>query len=100
MRAFSPKRMFSVLLVAAVCGFSASSALAVLPHTHGEDQNHSKHATCPVHQAAHQGFHAAIEVSPSIGSSFEAPFLASAEFFSPAALPVPVRVSRAPPLAL
>lgn len=49
------KKSLAFLTVLAVLLFGVAGALAVIPHGHGDDFDHSKHASCPVYQA---GLHA------------------------------------------
>ena len=52
------KKSLSILAIAAIVFLGVVGALAVVPHTHGNDFDHSKHATCPVYQFSLQGFNA------------------------------------------
>jgi hypothetical protein len=46
------KKLFVLFILAAVVSSFGLAGLNVLPHTHGEDIDHSQHADCPVHQAS------------------------------------------------
>jgi hypothetical protein len=54
------KKFFLILLVLAFAVAGVAGALAVVPHGHDEDFDHSKHASCPVYQAQLQGTNALI----------------------------------------
>jgi len=54
------KKFFSVLTIVAVISLGVVGALAVVPHVHGKDLDHSKHETCPVYQFSLQNLNAAI----------------------------------------
>jgi hypothetical protein len=45
------RKFLSVLGILAVLCVSVTGALAVIPHGHGDDLDHSKHAACPIFQA-------------------------------------------------
>jgi hypothetical protein len=64
------KRTLSILAVVAVLFLGVVGALAVIPHAHGKDFDHSEHATCPIYQLSLQNFSA---VFPDV--------LAAAAFF-------------------
>lgn len=57
-------KFIAVLLTVAVVLAGGAQALAVVPHVHGHDADHSAHSTCPVHQAQLASF-CAPEVSGS-----------------------------------
>ena len=46
------KKVLSVLLIAAVIILAFMGALAVIPHVHGSDTDHSSHKICPVYQVS------------------------------------------------
>ncbi len=46
------KKLFVLLVLAAVFSSFGLAALNVLPHTHGEDFDHSQHSGCVLHQAS------------------------------------------------
>jgi hypothetical protein len=50
------KKFFSILLVFSVVLLALLGALAVLPHAHPGDFNHSQHPACPVYQLALHAF--------------------------------------------
>ena len=52
------KKFLAALAIVAVMGFGIVGALAVIPHTHGKDFNHSQHQTCPVYQFGISNVHA------------------------------------------
>lgn len=66
------KKVFSILLVAGVLCVGLTGALAVVPHVHGRDFNHSQHETCPVHQLSLHPLHLA-----SVEAAFLVVFLAA-----------------------
>jgi hypothetical protein len=45
------KKFLTLLGIFAILCVSVTGALAVIPHGHGDDLDHSKHAACPVFQA-------------------------------------------------
>ena len=53
------KKFLAVLAVLAIACVSVTGALAVIPHAHGSDFDHSQHKTCPVHQVGLSGVQAA-----------------------------------------
>ncbi len=59
------KKLFILFLVMVLVFTGGMAALSVLPHAHGEDLDHSKHSTCPVHQLGHIGFAATAVVFAS-----------------------------------
>ncbi len=54
------KKLFSVFIIAGVVCLALIGALSVVPHVHGDDFNHSEHASCPIHQLGQHGFQAII----------------------------------------
>ena len=52
------KKLLAVVSIVAVLFLGVVGALAVIPHTHGNDYNHSKHESCPVYQFGVQKIHA------------------------------------------
>jgi len=52
------KKALVVLAIFAVVCLGVVDALAVIPHTHGHDLNHSHHETCPVFQLSLCNVHA------------------------------------------
>ena len=52
------KKKLSLLLVTSILFFGVVGALAVIPHVHGKDFNHSHHETCPVYQFGIGNVHA------------------------------------------
>ena len=56
------KKFLAALAIAAIFSLAIVGALAIVPHTHGSDLNHSKHSTCPVYQFGLHGFQAAFSV--------------------------------------
>ncbi|MBI4432326.1 MAG: hypothetical protein HY592_02445 [Candidatus Omnitrophica bacterium] len=52
------KKTILCLAVAAVLAAGVMGGLSLLPHTHGDDVDHSQHTTCPIHQFGLQGFQA------------------------------------------
>ncbi len=46
------KKILSALTILAVVALGVTGALAVIPHVHSHDLNHSQHTTCPVYQAS------------------------------------------------
>ncbi|MGH7197572.1 MAG: hypothetical protein ACREH5_02370 [Candidatus Omnitrophota bacterium] len=48
------RKFLTVLFIFALAALSMTGALAVIPHGHGDDLDHSRHASCPVHQAGLQ----------------------------------------------
>jgi hypothetical protein len=55
------KKFFVILGVLAIACVSVTGALAVVPHGHDGDLDHSRHTACPVYQA---GLHSLECVSP------------------------------------
>jgi hypothetical protein len=49
------KKLLTIAAIFAIVLLGITGALAVIPHAHGDDFDHSKHQTCPVYQA---GLHA------------------------------------------
>ena len=54
------KKALSVLTILAIICLGVLGALAVLPHAHGNDLNHSHHKDCPVYQFGLDNVHADI----------------------------------------
>lgn len=54
------KKLLVVAAVTGVVALGVLGALAVVPHAHGHDYNHSSHEACPVHQAALLSVHAVV----------------------------------------
>ena len=52
------RKALSVVVVSSVLFFGVVGALAVIPHVHGKDFNHSQHETCPVYQFGISNVHA------------------------------------------
>lgn len=46
------KKSLAVLAIVAVFSLGIIGALAIVPHIHGDDTDHSKNQGCAVHQAA------------------------------------------------
>lgn len=91
------KKFLVLILLAAVALAGGAAALAVVPHCHEDDLDHSRHGDCAVHQA--QGFLLGTAVVAL--TLFHAPLRESFEptaraFFSPSFLSNP-RDLRAPP---
>ena len=55
------KKCLAGLSIVAVLFLGIVGALAVIPHTHGHDVDHSKHQSCPVYQFGIQNTHAAVD---------------------------------------
>ncbi len=90
-----------ILCVAAAILFSAFlGALAVVPHAHGHDLDHSSHKSCPVHQ---KGLHSsdAVFLTAALWTSISL-FRLPAETLSSFELSeaVALHLSRAPPALL
>jgi hypothetical protein len=51
----SPKKFLAVLLASALLFIGAEAALTALPHSHGNDFDHSHHGACPIHQLGLHG---------------------------------------------
>ncbi len=46
------KNFFAVILACALVFIGGEAALVALPHSHGDDFDHSHHGACPVYQLA------------------------------------------------
>lgn len=44
------KKFLAGLVICSVVVLGIIGALAVIPHVHGNDTDHSQHETCPIHQ--------------------------------------------------
>ena len=44
------KKILAGFVICAVVVLGILGALAIIPHAHGHDTDHSQHETCPVHQ--------------------------------------------------
>ncbi len=56
------KRFLAVLTVVFILLLGMVGALSVIPHSHGNDFDHSKHQTCPVYQFGLHAFGATVAV--------------------------------------
>ena len=54
----SMKKALSLVVILSVLFLGIVGALAVIPHVHGKDFNHSQHETCPVYQFGIGNVHA------------------------------------------
>ncbi len=54
------RKPLALLLFLSILSVGMVGALSVIPHVHGDDFNHSKHASCPIHQLVQHGFQAVI----------------------------------------
>ena len=70
------KKLFALILIAALVFTGGLAALSVLPHTHGKDFDHSKHSTCPVYQVSLTGF-----AATAVVFAFFSIYLFSKRFF-------------------
>ncbi len=52
------RKSLSVLAVIAIIFAALGGALAVIPHTHGKDVDHSHHSSCPLYQISLHHFEA------------------------------------------
>ena len=53
------RKCLSLFVIIAVVALGLVGALALVPHSHGTDTDHSRHQTCPIYQfsLAHIGVH-------------------------------------------
>jgi len=54
------KKSLAFLILLSVLSMGMAGALSIVPHTHGNDFDHSKHAACPIYQVGLHGLEAAI----------------------------------------
>jgi hypothetical protein len=52
------KKSPALFILFAVLFMGMVEALSLIPHTHGDDFNHSKHSACPIYQAGLHGLEA------------------------------------------
>ena len=52
------RKALTLTLILCLAFAGAEAALSALPHTHGSDLDHSRHAGCPVYQMGLHGFQA------------------------------------------
>ena len=52
------KKLLSILTIIAVVSLGIMGALSAIPHTHGKDDDHATHNSCPICQFTIQGFSA------------------------------------------
>lgn len=83
-----PKKILVFLTAVGVFSLGLVGALAVVPHVHGHDLDHSSHSTCPVHQVASVSVFAAVFAAVLVTFartvSFRKERKLSFVFFSPA----------------
>ena len=94
----SMKKKLSLFIAASVFALGIVGALAVVPHVHGKDFNHSQHQTCPIYQFGIGNVHADVSHAAVIIALFIFCFLieirkVSHTFFSRSSAH-----SRAPPI--
>lgn len=61
----SRKKILTCLLAACVVLTGGLAALSLVPHTHGNDLDHSRHESCPIHQLS-LGHSVAVQASPAL----------------------------------
>ena len=54
------KKSLALLVLLSFFSMGMVGALSVVPHVHGDDFTHSKHASCPIHQIGAHGIQAVI----------------------------------------
>ncbi len=54
------RKPLAFLLFLSILSVGMVGALSAVPHVHGDDFDHSKHASCPIHQLGQHGFQADI----------------------------------------
>jgi hypothetical protein len=94
------RRPLALLLFLSILSVGMVGALSVVPHVHGDDFDHSKHASCPIHQLGQHGFQAVIDgFGTAIAISFAFYLLV---FIDLPVISLPTRFFsvRAPPVAL
>lgn len=64
------KKLTTIFIISAVLCMGVVGALALMPHAHGEDLDHSQHSSCAVHQFAQSG----IQTDAAQGNFFIALF--------------------------
>ena len=60
------KKFFYSLAIVPVFTLCLLSALTVVPHVHGNDTDHSRHESCPIHQVSMAHNDAAIAAAVSL----------------------------------
>ena len=91
------KKTLSLAIVLSVLFFGIVGALAVIPHVHGKDFNHSQHETCPVYQFGVSNVHADISCAAVIIALFLFCFLIEIKKSLPVFFSHSSAHSRAPP---
>ena len=92
------KKKLSLLLVASILFFGVVGALAVVPHVHGKDFNHSQHETCPVYQFGIGHVHADVFHVAVVAAFFLFCFLVEIQKSSPVFFSRSLAHPRAPPV--
>ena len=94
-------RKILVLFLAACLAFAgAEAALGAVPHSHGSDFDHSRHAGCAVYQMGLHGFHPEAFASLLVVLAIFVSFFAMAPRLSAPIRHPFVSSSRPPPAAL
>ncbi len=64
------KKIAVVLFTALFVSLTGTSALGIIPHVHGDDFDHSKHASCPIYQVSLHPIQVALQAGVVIAAAF------------------------------
>lgn len=67
---FKVKKAFVILVIGCVVCLALIGALSVVPHTHGNDFNHSTHQSCPIYQFSIHPLQVALQASGVVIATF------------------------------
>jgi len=96
---FKVKKAFVVLVIGCVLCFALIGALSVVPHTHGNDFNHSTHKTCPIYQFSLHPLQVALQAGVVIAAVFFLSYILFTEFLFPHANLFLTTRLRSPPVS-
>jgi hypothetical protein len=94
------RKLLAAILASALLFVGAEAVLASIPHSHGNDFDHSHHGACPVHQLGLHGLHlstVSADVPAAVPHAF---FVSRKNSPQPPTLIVLNATSRAPPAAV
>lgn len=92
------KKLLAVFLFLGVLSTGVYGALSTLPHAHGDDLDHSRHASCPVHQLGSDGFQAVTVSHDAFTAKISSDFLIVFPAFFTVFYPQGFLPLRAPPI--
>lgn len=91
------KKLLTLLTIAAIICLGVLGALAVVPHTHGNDLNHSHHKDCPIYQFGLGNVHADITAVNAVIALFLFSYLIAFQKTLPIVVSGKISFLRGPP---